>query len=158
MYDTAYGALLGCAAVGAGLMAGVYFAFSGFIMKSLDRVGAASATAAMNSINEVIVRSWFMPLFLGTTLLFLALAVMGLLDWDGAHAPLQLTAGIVYVAGMFTCTALFNVPLNNRLAAEGERFWPHYLVYWTRWNHLRALCSLVACALALYLLGVSETP
>ena len=158
MYDTALAALLTCAALGAGLMAGVYFAFSGFIMKSLDRLGAAQATAAMNAINEVILRSWFMPLFFGTTLVYLALAVMALLDWDHSQAPMQLTAGTIYVTGMFLCTVFFNVPLNNRLATDEDELWPHYFFHWTRWNHLRAVCSLAACALTIHLLGVSGTP
>ena len=51
--------LLTIAAIGAGLMAGIYFAFSSFIMRSLDRLGAANAADAMNAINEVILRSWF---------------------------------------------------------------------------------------------------
>ena len=53
--------LLWIAAVSAGLMAGIYFAFSGFIMRSLDRRDAANAVEVMNTINEVILRSWFMP-------------------------------------------------------------------------------------------------
>jgi uncharacterized membrane protein len=54
-------------------MAGVYFALSDFIMRSLDRLDAANAVEAMNTINEVILRSWFMPLFFGTSLLYLLL-------------------------------------------------------------------------------------
>jgi uncharacterized membrane protein len=60
------------------------------------------------------------------------------------------------------CTILFNVPLNNRLAAaaaddsvKGET-WKHYFIYWTRWNHLRALCSLITVAISIQYL-VSQT-
>ena len=47
----------------AGVMAGVYFAFSAFVITSLDKLAASSAAAAMNSINRIIVRSAFMPAF-----------------------------------------------------------------------------------------------
>jgi uncharacterized membrane protein len=49
-------------------------------------------------------------------------------------------------------TMRFNVPRNNALAAvrpdsdEGARLWAGYLDVWTRWNHVRALASLLAAA------------
>lgn len=162
MYASMIALLLTIAAIGAGLMAGVYFAFSGFIMRSLDRLDAENAVDAMNAINEVILRSWFMPLFFGTSLLHLLLAVLAIFDWSDPNAPLLLTAGLTYFGGMFVCTVFFNVPLNNRLtkAKEGgiDKFqlWSHYSKYWTRWNHLRTLSSLVACMLSIYLLTTHQ--
>jgi uncharacterized membrane protein len=158
MIESLSHALLWIAAVGAGLMAGVYFAFSGFIMRSLDRLDAANAVDTMNAINEVILRSWFMPLFFGTSLLYLVLALQVCFDWSGPNAPLLLTAGLTYFGGMFLCTIIFNVPLNNRLAKVKEddidkiQLWSHYYKYWTRWNHLRTASSLMACVLSIYLL------
>ena len=52
----------------AGLMAGIYAAFSGFIMRSIATIGTASAITAMNAINTVILKSAFMPLFFGSTI------------------------------------------------------------------------------------------
>ena len=137
------------AALAAGVMAGVYFAFSGFIMRSLDQLEAAQAADAMNAINEVILRSAFMPLFFGSTLLFVALTLFPLLDLVGVGGAWLLLAGVLYVVGMFACTALFNVPFNNRLAAADEEtaadLWRVYYRDWSRWNHVRALCSLTSC-------------
>lgn len=115
MYAWMIELFLTIAAIGAGLMAGVYFAFSDFIMRSLNRLDAANAVDAMNTINEVILRSWFMPLFFGTSLLYLLLAVLALFDWSDPNTPLLLTADLTYFCGMFLCTVFFNVPLNNRL-------------------------------------------
>ncbi len=166
MYASMIALLLTIAAIGAGLMAGVYFAFSGFIMHSLDRLDAENAVDAMNAINEVILRSWFMPLFFGTSLLYLLLAVLAIFDWSDHNAPLLLTAGLTYFGGMFVCTVFFNVPLNNRLAKakeggidiyiEKSQLWSHYYKYWTRWNHLRTSSSLVACMLSIYLLTTHQ--
>ena len=55
-----------------GLMAGTYFAFSGFLMRSLASLGTAQAVAAMNTINSIILKSAFMPLFFGSTVIDLA--------------------------------------------------------------------------------------
>jgi uncharacterized membrane protein len=146
--------LLSLALIGAGLMAGVYFAFSTFIMAAFDRLGPVPAARAMNAINEVILRSWFMPLFFGSTLIYAALAIVALFDSGLAGRAWLCATSLVYVIGMFLCTALFNVPLNNRLATAGDdsvtEAWQHYIVYWTRWNHLRSLSSLCAFVGSLY--------
>lgn len=158
MLDSLIALSLTIAAIGAGLMAGVYFAFSGFIMRSLDQLGAVPATDAMNAINRVILRSWFMALFFGSTLLYAVLAAAAVFDTDLAGRWLLFTAGLIYVVGMFLCTALINVPLNNRLADAGNddnakaETWTHYFKHWTRWNHLRSLCSLLTIVLSIHYL------
>jgi len=60
--------LLWFSAIGCSLLAGVYFAFSTFVMTALGRIDQAAGISAMNAINTVIVQSLFMPFFLGTTL------------------------------------------------------------------------------------------
>jgi uncharacterized membrane protein len=155
MYDSLIALTSSIAMLAAGLMAGVYFAFSAFIMRAFDRLGPAHATAAMNAINDVILRSWFMPLFFGSSLLYATLAIFALFDTDLDGRWWLFAAGTIYVIGMFLCTALFNVPLNNRLAAavndecNNAGSWQHYMSNWTRWNHLRGLCSLVTVILSL---------
>ncbi len=158
MFDSMISLALTIAAIGAGLMAGVYFAFSAFIMRAFDRLGAARAADAMNAINEVILRSWFMVLFFGSTLLYAIVAAFAVFDPDLAGRWILFAAGAVYVVGMFLCTVVFNVPLNNRLAesaSEDSRkgvTWAHYLKHWTRWNHLRGFCSLAAQILSIHYL------
>lgn len=145
--------LLWFCAIGTGLVAGLYFAFSTFVMGALSKIPAAHGISAMQSINTIILRSLFMPLFFGTTLASAALAAVALSRWDRAGAGPMLGAAIVYFFGMFICTVAFNVPLNNRLAAvsadskEALPVWSRYLVEWTRWNHVRTVSSTMACGL-----------
>ena len=158
MFSSVIALLVSIAAISAGLMAGVYFAFSAFIMRSFDQLGAAHAADAMNAINEVILRSWFMPLFFGSTLLYAVLSVFAMVDADLPGRWLLFANGLTYVIGMFLCTVFFNVPLNNRLKDAGRddiakaETWTHYFKYWTRWNHLRTVCSLVALLLSIHYL------
>lgn len=158
MLDSMIALSLTVAAIGAGLMAGVYFAFSGFIMRSLDQLGEAPAADAMNAINKVILRSWFMVLFFGSTLLYVFLAALAVFETDLAGRWLLFATGLIYVVGMFLCTAIFNVPLNNHLADAGSdnnakaETWKHYFKRWTRWNHLRSVCSLAALVLSIHYL------
>jgi uncharacterized membrane protein len=112
---------LWCAALGCGLMAGVYFTFSAFGMTALGRIPTEGGIAAMQSINRVIVRSPFMPLFLGTTILSLVLAGVAVVEWSERGDLPMLVAGVVYFFSMFVCTAVFNVPFNNALDAAPTR-------------------------------------
>ena len=143
--------LLWFCALGCGLLAGLYFAFSVFIMSALDRLGPAAGAAAMNSINAVILRSLFMPVFMLTSLASLVLVAIGALRWGEPGSMLLTAGGLCYFVGMFVVTMAFNVPLNNQLQASQagnvESNWRHYVVSWTRWNHVRTLASLVASAL-----------
>jgi uncharacterized membrane protein len=152
--------LLWFSAIGCGLLAGVYFAFSAFVMTSLARIEPASGIAAMNAISVEIVRSLFMPLFLGTTLSAAALAVLALFRWGEPESIAMLAGGVIYVAGMFAVTMMFNVPLNDALAAvnpagtEGASLWARYLKDWTVWNHARTVASTIACALFIAAIAV----
>lgn len=144
--------LLWVAAIGCGLLAGLYFAFSTFIMTAFGRIDQAHGIAAMNAINSTIVGSLFLPLFLGTTLVSAVLAILALFRWSEPGAAAMLAGGLIYVAGMFVCTVLFNVPLNDELARVDPEHadasvWSRYLKDWTFWNHVRTVASTTATAL-----------
>lgn len=146
-------ALLWFCAIGCGMMAGLYFAFSTFIMTALGQIPQAHGISAMQSINVVIQKSLFMPLFFGTTLAALLLAGLALFRVNEPAAMAMLAAGILYVVGMFVSTIVFNVPLNNALDAvepsstDAASVWTRYLKDWTFWNHLRTIASAAASAL-----------
>lgn len=152
--------LLYAAAVSTGLVAGLFFAFSTFIMTSLEETPHPGGMAAMQAINRVILQSLFMPLFFGSTLIALVLAGLAVLNGDGASAGLTVVAAALYVLGMFGVTAAFNVPLNNRLdqsaldTEDGAALWRHYLRVWTRWNHVRTLASALSCLLFTIVIGL----
>ena len=138
------------AALGSGLMSGLFFAFSTFIMQAFAKRPAPVGISAMQSIDETILNPIFFTVFFGTAVLGLVLAVMALLSWSAAGSAWLLTGGVVYFVGSIVVTMLFNVPLNNQLAkvepesAEGAAFWQHYLSVWTRWNHVRTVACLGA--------------
>ena len=152
-------ALFWAAALSSGLIAGIYFAFSVFIMQAFGKIETSQSVAAMNAINETILRSLFMPLFFGSTIISVILIVFALVHWGDTGSGLTLIAGAIYFVGMFVCTVVFNVPLNNLLAGVNKdstnagEVWSHYLIVWTRWNHLRTVSSLVTCGLSIWLLS-----
>jgi uncharacterized membrane protein len=145
--------LLWFCAIGSGLIAGVFFAFSTFIMKAFSGMSQAQGASAMQRINSTILSSLFMPLFFGSALGSLVLSGVALFRWSEAGAKALFAGGATYFAGMFLCTVVFNVPLNNALASvdlsstEAAAAWERYLKKWTFWNHVRTAASVVACAL-----------
>jgi uncharacterized membrane protein len=133
-------------ALGSGLLGGVFFAFSTFIMKALSRLPPAHGAAAMNAIDATIVKSLFMPIFLGTAFASLALGAVCLFRPSQTGATLIAAACALSFAGMFVTTVAFNVPLNDALAADAS-VWARYVKEWTFWNHVRTMASLIACGL-----------
>ena len=140
-------ALLWFSAIGCGLLAGVYFAFSTFVMTALSRIDPSSGAAAMNSMSVEIVRSSFIPLFMATTVTSAILAVAAFFRLGDPGSFFILAGGVVYVFGMFVVTMMFNVPLNDALAANPATVWQTYLRDWTFWNHVRTVASTAAFGL-----------
>jgi uncharacterized membrane protein len=142
-----------CAALGSGLVAGVFFAFSSFVMPALQRLGIARGVAAMQSINLVVPNSWFLGVLLGTALACAVLVVASLRSWSVPGAGLRFCASVLYLLGVIWVTKACNVPLNEALArltpdsAEAAVLWPRFVAEWSRWNHVRGFAALSASAL-----------
>jgi uncharacterized membrane protein len=134
------------------LMAGIYLTFSVVIMRSLAQLPIEAGIGAMNAINRHIVRTAFMPLFFGSTVIALLMLLVGFWFFEAPGAYRAILTGGLYVIGMFLVTALGNVPLNNQLdklsghEPNAETVWQHYLSRWTRLNSLRALACLATFA------------
>ena len=137
-------------ALGCGLNAGVFFAFSSFVMKALARLQPAQGIAAMQSINLMAVTPAFMAALFGTATACVAVAVWALVDWDTSFGPYLLAGSASYLVGTIGLTIAYHVPRNNALAAvephhaEAAGRWTRYVAEWTRWNHLRAVAALAA--------------
>lgn len=137
-------------ALGCGTMAGVFFAFSAFVMAGLRRLPPAEGTAAMQSINITAVRPAFMTLFVGTAALCVVLGVRAATTWGDRTAVLLLVGALLYLVGCLGLTGGYHVPRNDALAtldphgAGTATEWAEYLADWTRWNHVRTAASLGA--------------
>jgi len=140
------------ASLGSGLIAGVFFAFSTFVMKALEARPAPEGIAAMQSINLVILRSGFMAVFLGTAVLSFVVSAWALLRWQPPASAWLLAGGVLYLLGNLAVTIAFNVPRNEGLARsdpkrpESAALWARYVREWTFWNHVRTVASLAAAA------------
>jgi uncharacterized membrane protein len=150
-------ALTFLAALGSGLMAGLFFIFSVTIMASLAKLAPANGIAAMQSINVTILGGTFLSVFMGTALICLVLIVAWFLGWVTSGGLYVLAGSIVYLVGIIGVTMVFNVPLNDALmtirpeSAEAAASWQQYLTRWMPWNHVRTVAGIAS--LALFILG-----
>jgi len=140
-------------ALGSALAAGSFFAFSSFVMSGLARLPVPAGVAAMNAINVTAVTPMFMSALFGTALLALILAVVAVMNWALPGAAYALAGSVIYVVGVAVVTIIFNVPLNDQLAAvapnsaaEAE-LWQRYLSVWVGWNHVRTIAPLASLAM-----------
>ena len=137
-------------ALGCGLLAGAFFAFSTFIMAGLERLPAPQGIAAMKSINVTAINVWFMVALFGTAAVCVVAGVMAVRNWGEPGSAFLLAGALLYLVTAVLVTGAFNVPLNDRLAdvdpdsAAGTTLWATYLTDWTRWNHVRTVGALAA--------------
>jgi uncharacterized membrane protein len=140
------------AALGSSLVAGIFFAFSNFVMRALGRILPAQGMAAMQSINVVVLNRWFFAVFFGTAVCCLALAISSFVRWQKPGAGYLLVGSLLYLIGTILVTIACNVPLNDALAAvdpssaDAGRVWTNFLKNWTKWNHVRTIAALAAAA------------
>ncbi|NTX17808.1 DUF1772 domain-containing protein [Myxococcus sp. CA056] len=153
MMETVLRILTWVSVLGCGLMAGVFFAFSTFVMNGLTRLPAARGIAAMQAINVSAVSGLFIAAFIGTALTCAGLVLSSPGTWSDPHSRERLLGGAIFLVGCFGVTAAFNVPRNDALAAlnpdsaDAALHWARYVSSWTAWNHVRTVACLAATVL-----------
>jgi len=141
------------ATLGCGLIGGVFFAFSSFVLPALARLPGLQGMLAMQSINVVVLNRSFLGVFAGTALACAVVVVDGGWHWSTPGSGLRVGGGLFYLLGTFAVTMKLNVPWNDTLAAlpahgaESARTWAQFVASWGAWNHVRAAAAVVAAAL-----------
>lgn len=137
------------------VIAGVFSAFSEFIMAGLLRGSPASGVEAMQQINRTVIRTQFVAGIMLIPFLAVGLALYAIIHFEGTLLATLILAPAVYVPSVFLMTLFGNVPMNDRLdrldhrSPEAEAYWREYGRDWTRLNHVRTLGSLITAGLYL---------
>lgn len=140
------------AAIGSGILGGMFFSWSNLVMPALARIPAPAGIAAMNATNEVVQNPLFLLVFMGAPLLGAVLAIYAAMNLSQAGSPALIAGAVLIVAGMFGVTMFGNVPMNEALArldpgsAAAAEYWRIVLDRWTFWNHVRTIASIGAMA------------
>lgn len=124
------------------IVAGVFLAFSDFVMDGLRHAAPDVGASAMQWINRRVYGSVFLVTFLGLGPVCLGLAVI---SWSSQDF-IVVAGALVYCAGVIGVTLLGNVPMNQRLDALSvpQRYWPDYDKDWSRLNHIRTSAAAIS--------------
>jgi uncharacterized membrane protein len=153
MRDRAIFFLTFAAALSTGMVSGVFFGFSTFVMQALGRLPPPQGIAAFQSIDVVVEQSLLMPLMFGAALVCLILMGMAFMDRARPDTWYLIAGAVLYLVGNIIVTGFFNIPLNKALvafdasSAEGARFWADFMGPWMFWNHVRTITGCIAAAL-----------
>ncbi|MGB5425177.1 MAG: anthrone oxygenase family protein [Gammaproteobacteria bacterium] len=145
------------AITGAGVVTGLLFAFSNFVMRALATLPDDKGMLVMQRVNETILNPVFLVVFLGTPILCVMILFKSVMQPGSSGSLFLLIGALAYLIGPFGVTVLFNVPLNNKLAkaelSVANEVWPVYQKQWQRWNHVRTCIGVVSIILLAIGLG-----
>jgi uncharacterized membrane protein len=147
------------AAVGTGVSAGVFFAFSTFVMKALGRLPAIQGISAMQALNKAAPAPLFMLALFGTGALSIALSVVAVGHLDERWAVYVLTGTALYLVSIVV-TIVYHIPHNNAIdlvdptGPGAAHAWAQFLSPWTAWNHVRTVTALAGSTVFIIALRV----
>jgi uncharacterized membrane protein len=143
--------LISTTAISTGIVAGVLFAFSSFVMPALADLPSEAGLRSMQAINARAERSVLLVPLLLSPVGALGLLGFGLAGQLGSGQR-WLMVGAVLAIACFVVTIGYHVPHNNVLAllepAHGDSLikWRDYLVTWQRANHVRIGFAVLSAA------------
>lgn len=127
--------------------AGVFFAFSTFIVPAARRLKPVEAVHAFQAINRQVPRSLYLPVFLLSGAGGLATAILALL---ATASSFVLAGGAVAFLALLVSFAI-NIPRNTVLDGASDReaaaAWKRYVDGWALGNHVRTLLCVIAVGL-----------
>jgi uncharacterized membrane protein len=144
------------------LVAGFLFAFAIVIMPGINNLNDKEFIRAFQVMDGVIQNNQplFMLVWLGSVLVLIIAAVLGIGQLDGVGRMLIISAALIYILGVQLPTITINIPLNNKIQtlnvdavgeeshkAARENFEPR----WNRWNKNRTVLSSLVSVLLIIL-------
>ncbi len=144
------------------LVAGFLFAFAVVAMPGLQNLSDREFLRAFQVMDRVIQNKHplFMLVWVGSIVIVIAAAVLGVGQLDGTDRLLLIIATLLYLLGVQLPTIIVNIPLNNRLQAvdvdtleehEQKAVRKNFEPRWNRWNSFRSVLSILSSALLILL-------
>ena len=144
------------------LVAGIALTFACVVMPGIRRLNDLDFLRSFKVMDRVIQDNQpvFMLVWVGSVVVLVVTAALGLWRLDGADRILLIVATVVYLVGVQLPTATINIPLNNHLQAQDlgslsdaslhdERI--AFEARWVRWNAIRTVFAVLASALLITL-------
>ena len=141
---------LSAAAFATALMAGLFYSFQWLVMPGLNATEPLAAVKSMQAINLAVRNFFFMFAFFGPLVLGGITALLYLASWRSSPALCAWAGFLAYALGAFGITVMFNIPLNNSLAAASPtaatagEIWRTFYDPWMFWNLVRTIASILS--------------
>ena len=146
------------------LVAGLVFTFAIVVMPGIGSLGDLAFLQSFKAMDRVIQNNQpvFILVWLGSAVVVLASAVLGIWQLEGLDRGLLLVACAIYLFGVHVPTITINIPLNNHLqsqdldtmtAPELRETKARFESRWLRWNAIRTVLAITTTALLLVLLA-----
>jgi len=149
--------VLVAATVGAGLSAGLFYAFQVSVIRGLAAVDDVTYVTTFQAINDKITNPWFFASFLGTPPLIAA--ALRLNRRSAGAVKALIGTGLVLNLALFGITVLGNVPLNDDLAGydtvNAETAAVARSAFEEGWNRLHLVRTLAAVGSFVALTGAT---
>ncbi|WOO42595.1 DUF1772 domain-containing protein [Rubellicoccus peritrichatus] len=153
------------AAVTTTLVAGFTFTFAVIIMPGIKQLEDSAFIRTFQVIDGIIQggQPLFGVVWIGSILSTLAIAAIGLFQFDGWHKWVPVAVATVYFVGVQLPTFTINIPRNNRLQTLQVGLMDHASIVkersyfeatWNRWNVIR---TWVALAVSISLMLIFKT-
>lgn len=142
MTTTVKDTVLVIATIAAGLLAGLFYAYTVSVMPGLARADDRTWVEAMRGINVAIQNGWFMLTFLGAPVLA---AVAGFLYLRSGVPLWWIVAGFGCLVAMLVITGAVHIPMNNAVDAGGDSYADLRARFegpWVHWNLVRTAVSI----------------
>jgi uncharacterized membrane protein len=145
------------------IVAGFLFAFAVVVMPGIRNLDDGEFIGAFRAIDGVIQRNQplFMFVWVGSVLLLVTAALVGLWTLAGVSRLLLILAAVIYLLGVQAPTVRVNIPLNNQLQridpgrmseTARRRARDDFEQRWNHWNAFRTVCASVVSGLLVVLL------
>jgi uncharacterized membrane protein len=145
------------------LVAGLVFAFAVIVMPGIRTLGDHEFLQAFKVMDRVIQDNnpLFMLVWLGSAVVLMASALLGIWNLTGADRLLVVIACAVFILGVQLPTVSINIPLNNRLqsqaletltGAELRGLRERFEARWVRWNSIRTVAATLTTILLIIVL------
>ena len=146
------------------LVAGLVFAFAIVIMPGIQSMGDLGFLQSFKAMDRVIQNNQpaFILVWLGSAVVVLASAVLGIWQLEGLDRLLLVLACAIYLLGVHVPTITINIPLNNHLQSQDldtmtapqlRETAARFESRWLRWNAIRTVLAILTTILLLVLLA-----
>ena len=145
------------------LVTGLVFGFAVVVMPGIAKLPDREFLLSFQKMDGIIQdnQPLFMLVWVGSIIAIVTAIILGIENLDSNQNNILWLGSGLYLLGVQSPTAIFNIPLNNKVQemdimtseeSEIATFRLHFETQWNRWNRIRTFNAIVSVTILLFLL------